>query len=152
MRLRCPIVDYLPLGCHHRDIVGLSRANESNTAKSRKCKCQPITASHSTRPISAIHDRVGSGATARALDPTHEGSIAPIPIVQRGKAPGEVRPTSDLRRDKQIVRDVRNPERLRRHRADQRLGFRAESRLRGSEGPGGQTLGERFGLGWRVRF
>ena len=42
MRLRCPIVDYLPQGCRHRDIVGLSRANESSTAKSRKCKRQPI--------------------------------------------------------------------------------------------------------------
>ena len=57
-----PMTGYLPQGCRHRDIVGLSRANESNTAKSRKCKCQPITASHSTRPISAIDDRVGSGA------------------------------------------------------------------------------------------
>jgi len=58
-----PMTGYLPQGCRHRDIVGLSRANESSTAKSRKCTRQPITASHLW--ISAIDDRVGSGAKLR---------------------------------------------------------------------------------------
>jgi len=60
-----PMTGYLPQGCRHRDIVGLSRANESSTAKSRKCTRQPITASHLW--ISAIDDRVGfRGKTARS--------------------------------------------------------------------------------------
>jgi hypothetical protein len=62
-------VDYLPQGCRHPDIVGLSRANESSTAKSRKCTRQPITASHLW--ISAIDDRVGSGQNCAIEPPAH---------------------------------------------------------------------------------